>query len=81
VSRLDTRITLFGQEHAFPILLGPVAGQKLAHPVRCYTVPSLLRGVGYSSFVNRWAMTNSGHHGTVRFGEHRNQSSSCYKRH
>ena len=32
VSRLDTRITLFGQEHAFPILLAPVAGQKLAHP-------------------------------------------------
>lgn len=32
VSHLDTRATLFGQEHAFPILLAPVAGHKLAHP-------------------------------------------------
>lgn len=32
VSRLDTRVTLFGQEQAFPILLSPVAAQKLAHP-------------------------------------------------
>ena len=32
VSHLDTRVTLFGQEHAFPILLAPAASQKLAHP-------------------------------------------------
>src|SRR5262249_33812276 len=32
VSQLDTRVTLFGQEHAFPILLAPVASQMLAHP-------------------------------------------------
>lgn len=32
VSHLDTRVTLFGQEHAFPILLAPVASQKLDHP-------------------------------------------------
>ena len=32
VSHLDTRVTLFGQEHAFPILLAPVASLKLAHP-------------------------------------------------
>src|ERR1700728_2693814 len=32
VSKLDTRVDLFGQEHAFPILLAPVAGQKLMHP-------------------------------------------------
>lgn len=32
VSRLDTRVTLFGQEHAFPILLAPVACHKMAHP-------------------------------------------------
>jgi len=32
VSRLDTRVTLLGQEHAFPILLAPVASQKFAHP-------------------------------------------------
>jgi 4-hydroxymandelate oxidase len=32
VSHLDTRVTLFGQEHAFPILLAPVASQKLFHP-------------------------------------------------
>lgn len=32
VSRLDTRITLFGQEHAFPIILAPTAAQKLTHP-------------------------------------------------
>ena len=32
VSALDTRVTLFGQEHDFPILLAPTAYQKLAHP-------------------------------------------------
>ena len=32
VSRLDTRVTLFGQEHAFPILLAPTASHKLMHP-------------------------------------------------
>jgi 4-hydroxymandelate oxidase len=32
VSKLDTRVTIFGQEHAFPILLAPVAAQKLMHP-------------------------------------------------
>ena len=32
VSKLDTRVTLFGQEHAFPILLAPTAYHKLAHP-------------------------------------------------
>jgi 4-hydroxymandelate oxidase len=32
VSHLDTRVTLFGQEHAFPILLAPTASQKLMHP-------------------------------------------------
>jgi 4-hydroxymandelate oxidase len=31
VSKLDTRVTLFGQEHAFPILLAPTAGHKLLH--------------------------------------------------
>ena len=32
VSHLDTRVTLFGQEQAFPILLAPAAAQKLVHP-------------------------------------------------
>ena len=32
VSKLDTRVTLFGQEHPFPILLAPTASQKLTHP-------------------------------------------------
>lgn len=32
VSRLDTRVTLFGRELAHPILLAPVAYQKLLHP-------------------------------------------------
>ena len=32
VSQLDTRVTLFGREHAFPILLAPTAYHKLAHP-------------------------------------------------
>jgi 4-hydroxymandelate oxidase len=32
VSELDTRVTLFGQEHAFPILLAPTAYHRLAHP-------------------------------------------------
>lgn len=32
VSRLDTGVTLFGRAHACPILLAPVAYQKLAHP-------------------------------------------------
>lgn len=32
VSKLDTRVTLFGHEHAFPILLAPTAYQKLANP-------------------------------------------------
>ncbi len=32
VSKLDTRVTVFEQEHAFPILLAPVAAQKLMHP-------------------------------------------------
>lgn len=31
VSKLDTRVTLFGQEHAFPILLAPTASHKLTH--------------------------------------------------
>jgi len=31
VSKLDTRVTLFGQDHAFPILLAPTAAQKLTH--------------------------------------------------
>src|SRR5205807_10193670 len=29
VSKLDTRVTLFGQEHAFPILLAPTAYHRL----------------------------------------------------
>ena len=32
VSKLDTRVTLFGQDHAFPILLAPTSSQKLTHP-------------------------------------------------
>jgi 4-hydroxymandelate oxidase len=32
VSHLDTRVTLFGQEHPFPIILAPTAYHKLAHP-------------------------------------------------
>ena len=32
VSKVDTRVTLLGQEHAFPILLAPVAAHKLMHP-------------------------------------------------
>jgi 4-hydroxymandelate oxidase len=32
VSHLDTRVSLFGQEQAFPILLAPAAAQKLIHP-------------------------------------------------
>jgi 4-hydroxymandelate oxidase len=31
VSTLDTRVTLFGQGHAFPILLAPTAAQKLVY--------------------------------------------------
>jgi 4-hydroxymandelate oxidase len=32
VSQLDTRVTLFGRELPFPILLAPAAYHKLAHP-------------------------------------------------
>src|SRR5579863_2313850 len=32
VSKLDTRVTLFGQELPFPILLAPTGGQKFVHP-------------------------------------------------
>ena len=32
VSKIDTRMTLFGREHAFPILLAPTAYHKLVHP-------------------------------------------------
>lgn len=32
VSAMDTRVTLFGQELAHPILLAPVASQSIAHP-------------------------------------------------
>jgi 4-hydroxymandelate oxidase len=32
VSQIDTHVTLFGQDHAFPILLAPTAGQRLTHP-------------------------------------------------
>jgi len=32
VSRLDTRVTLFGQEMPFPILLAPTGGQRFIHP-------------------------------------------------
>lgn len=31
-SQLETRVTLFGQEHAFPILLAPTSAQILTHP-------------------------------------------------
>jgi 4-hydroxymandelate oxidase len=33
VSQIDTRVTLFGQQHDFPILLAPTAAQKLTNPV------------------------------------------------
>lgn len=32
VSKLDTRVNIFGQELAFPIILAPTAYHKLAHP-------------------------------------------------
>jgi 4-hydroxymandelate oxidase len=32
VSTLDTRVNLFGVEHAFPILLAPTSSQTLTHP-------------------------------------------------
>ena len=32
VSKLETRVTLFGQELPFPILLAPTGGQKFVHP-------------------------------------------------
>jgi len=32
VSQVDTRVTLFGHEHPFPILLAPTAAHKLMHP-------------------------------------------------
>src|SRR5258708_27308363 len=32
VSKLDTRVRLFGQELAYPIILAPTGGQKLIHP-------------------------------------------------
>src|ERR1035441_10376782 len=32
VSKLDTRVKLFGQELTFPILLAPTGGQKFIHP-------------------------------------------------
>ena len=32
VSKLDTRVTLFGQAFPFPILLAPTGGQRLIHP-------------------------------------------------
>jgi len=32
VSKLDTRVTLFGQEFPFPILLAPTGGQRFIHP-------------------------------------------------
>jgi 4-hydroxymandelate oxidase len=32
VSALDTGVTLFGKQHAFPILLAPTSYHKLAHP-------------------------------------------------
>jgi 4-hydroxymandelate oxidase len=31
-SNLDPRITLFGQDHSFPILLAPTSSHKLTHP-------------------------------------------------
>lgn len=32
VSKLDTRVTLFGQQHPFPIIVAPTAYHKLANP-------------------------------------------------
>lgn len=32
VSQIDTRVTLFGKRHEFPILLAPTGYHKLAHP-------------------------------------------------
>jgi 4-hydroxymandelate oxidase len=32
VSKLDTRVNLFGQEFPYPILLAPTGGQRLIHP-------------------------------------------------
>src|SRR6202046_1083015 len=43
VSKLDTRVTLFGQEHAFPILLAPTAAQKMMH---AYGELATVRGAG-----------------------------------
>jgi 4-hydroxymandelate oxidase len=32
VSKLDTRVTLFGEEHPFPIILAPTGAQSFVHP-------------------------------------------------
>ena len=32
VSKLDTRVTLFGEEHPFPIILAPTGAQRFVHP-------------------------------------------------
>ena len=54
-------------------------GVNLSLSAMCFPVlhyAQFLGPWGYFSSVNRWAMTAFGHHGTVRLGEHGNQSSS-----
>jgi 4-hydroxymandelate oxidase len=57
-SKLDTRVTLFGQEHAFPILLAPTAAQKLTHPEGELATARGARAAGTAMVLSSFSTTS-----------------------
>lgn len=58
VSKLDTRVTLFGQEHAFPILLAPTAYHKLVHAEGELATARGAGAVGTTMVISSFATTS-----------------------
>jgi 4-hydroxymandelate oxidase len=50
VSKLDSRLTLYGHQHQFPILLAPTAAHKLMHP-EAELATARGAGAAHASFV------------------------------
>ena len=58
VSALDTRVTLFGKEHAFPILLAPTAYHKMAHPEGELATARGAGAAGATMVISSFSMTS-----------------------
>ncbi len=58
VSKLDTRVTLLGQEHAFPILLAPTAYHKLVHADGELATARGAGAVGTTMVISSFATTS-----------------------